>query len=139
MAIDEDGESGESLVPAGNQRGEDGMVQRERWDAMRRMRAAGVAIAEIARRCDLDRKTVRRWVGQATWHAYQRVARTDTLLTAHADYLRARAPQVEYSARILYQELRQRRGYTGGYDTVKLFVQPLRAARIQAERALVRF
>jgi transposase len=35
--------------------------------------------------------------------------------------------------------LRQRRDYTGSYDTVKLFVQPLRAAREQAERALVRF
>jgi len=31
---------------------------------------------------------------------------TETLLTVHADFVRARAPQVHYSARILYQELR---------------------------------
>jgi transposase len=45
---------------------------------------------------------------------------------------------VGYSAQILYQELRQR-GYRGSYETVKLFVRPLRAARLAAERALVRF
>ncbi|MCW5891253.1 MAG: IS21 family transposase [bacterium] len=38
-----------------------------------------------------------------------------------------------------YQELRQQRGYGGSYDTVKRFVQPLRAVRLQAERALIRF
>jgi transposase len=115
------------------------MIQRERWEELRRLHPAGVGIAELARQLDLDRKTVRRWVRQATWQPYQRAARSDTLLAAHAEYLRTRAPEVDYSARILYQELRQQRGYTGSYDTVKLFVQPLRAVRIQAERALLRF
>jgi transposase len=132
-------ESGASLVPAASSRGEDGMIQRERWEELRRLHPAGVGIAELARQLDLDRKTVRRWVRQATWQPYQRAARSDTLLAAHAEYLRTRAPEVDYSARILYQELRQQRGYTGSYDTVKLFVQPLRAVRIQAERALLRF
>ena len=39
---------------------------------------------------------------------------------------------------MLFQELRQR-GYAGSYDTVKLFVQPLRTAELSAERAMVRF
>ena len=137
--IDVSDRTGASLVPAGSPRGEDGMIQRERWEELRRLHAAGTGIGEIARQFDLDRKTVRRWVRQATWQPYQRAARRDTLLTTHAEYLRTRAPAVEYSARILYQELRQQRGYTGSYDTVKLFVQPLRAVRIQAERALLRF
>jgi len=137
IAVDDS--AGASLVPAVNSRGEDGMIQRERWEELRRLRDAGVGISEIARRFDLDRKTVRQWGRQTTWHPYQRAARRDTLLAAHAEYLRTRAPQVEYSARILYQELRQQRDYTGSYETVKLFVQPLRAVRVQAERALVRF
>ncbi|MBI4587341.1 MAG: IS21 family transposase [Candidatus Rokubacteria bacterium] len=62
----------------------------------------------------------------------------ETLLAPYAESLRARAPQVNYSAQILFQELRQR-GYTGSYETVKLFVRPLRAARLSAERTLVRF
>ena len=131
--------AGASLVPAVNPHGEDGMIQRERWEELRRLRDAGVGISEIARQLDLDRKTVRQWGRQTTWHPYQRAARCDTLLAPHADYLQTRAPQVEYSARILYQELRQQRRYTGSYETVKLFVQPLRAVRVQAERALVRF
>jgi hypothetical protein len=66
------------------------------------------------------------------WQPYQRAARRDTLLTAHADYRRTRAPQVEYSARILYQERRQQRGYTGSYETVKApprFRRPQDSAR----------
>lgn len=61
------------------------------------------------------------------------------MLTAHADVVRARAPHVNYSARILYQELRARRGYTGSYETVKRFVAPLREVQLQADRALLRF
>ena len=48
------------------------------------------------------------------------------MLTSHADWLQRRAPEVRYSARILYQELRRERGYTGSYETVKRFVAPLR-------------
>jgi transposase len=63
----------------------------------------------------------------------------ETLLTAHAEFVRDRAPQVGYSARILYQELRASRGYTGSYETVKRCVAPLREVQLQADRALIRF
>ena len=82
-------------------------------------------ISEIARQCDLDRKTVRRCLKQAQWQPYQRPTRSGTLLAAHGDFLRERAPQVRYSAQVLFQELTAK-GFTGGYDTVKRFVQPLR-------------
>jgi transposase len=48
-------------------------------------------------------------------------------------------PQVGYSARILYQELRASRGYTRGYETVKRGVAPWREVQLQAERARLRF
>ena len=60
------------------------------------------------------------------------------MLAAHADFLRERAPAVHYSAQVLFQELKER-DYTGGYDTVKRFVQPLQTAEALAERACVRF
>lgn len=63
----------------------------------------------------------------------------ETLQKAHADCVRARASQVQYSARILYQELRASLGYTGSYETVKRFVAPLCAVQLQADRALLRF
>jgi transposase len=62
----------------------------------------------------------------------------ETILTAYATYLHERAPQVDFSAQILFQELRQR-GYPSRYEAVKLFVRPLRATRLAADRALVRF
>ena len=46
---------------------------------------------------------------------------------------------MQYSARILYQEITRSYDYRGSYETVKLFVRPLRAVRQQAERALTRF
>jgi len=115
------------------------MVRRERWEEMRRLWVAErVPIAEIARRLDLDRKTVRRCLRDTVWRPYHRPARPETLLTPHAEYLRERAERVDYSAQILLQELRPR-GYRGSYETVKLFVRPLRALRLAAERALIRF
>jgi transposase len=115
------------------------MVRQERWEEIRRLRVtARLPIAEIARRLDLDRKTVRRCLRDGAWQRYHRPARSDTLLTPHAEYLRERAEQVDYSAQILFQELRQR-GYRGSYETVKLFVRPLRALGLAAERALIRF
>ena len=115
------------------------MVRRARWEEIRRLWVAErVPIAEIARRVDLDRKTVRRCLRDTVWRPYHRPVRPETLLTPHAEYLRERAAQVDYSAQILLQELRPR-GYRGSYETVKLFVRPLRALRLAAERALIRF
>jgi transposase len=120
--------------------GEGGMVREEEWREVRRLSGdERLPVAEIARRLDLDRKTVRRCLRQELWQPYRRPRRTDTLLAEHESYLRDRAPAVCYSARILFQELRLGRGYPGSYETVKRFVQPLREAVAVAERATVRF
>jgi transposase len=118
---------------------EERMVQEDRWREIHRLAAEEqCSISEIARRLEVDRKTVRRCLRQESWQPYQRAMRSDTLLAGHADFLRTRAPRVHYSAQVLFQELK-RRGYAGGYDTVKRFVQPLRSAEALAERASVRF
>lgn len=128
------------MRPQVNQSGEACMVDQERWVEIRRLcDEEQVSISDIARRMDLDRKTVRRSLRQTTWQPYHRTAATETLLTTHADFVRVRAPQVNYSARILYQALRAGRGYTGSYETVKRAVAPLREVQLQADRALLRF
>jgi transposase len=115
------------------------MVREECWKEVHRLfQEERVAIGEIARRLDLDRKTVRRCLRQSAWKPYVRPPRTDTLLAEHEAFLRVRAPKVGYSARILFQEL-QGRHYDGSYETVKRFVQPLRAVLLVAERAALRF
>jgi len=83
--------------------GEQGMVQKERWEEIRRMFfEQRVTVSQIARGFDLDRKTVRRCLRQSQWQPYSRAAKSDTLLAAHEQFVRERAAQVNYSARIVY-------------------------------------
>lgn len=121
------------------QPGEHAVVNKERWEQIRRLYwHEQMSVSDIARRLDVDRKTVRYWARQSQWHGYERAAPEQTLLSSHESWLRERAPEVNYSARILYQELRQR-GYGGSYDTVKLFVRPLRTAASVESLTLTRF
>jgi transposase len=114
------------------------MVHEDRWQEIHRLAAAEETVSAIARTLMLDRKTVRRCLRQASWQPYDRPA-VDTLLTPHADWLTARAPVVDYSARILWQELRQHHGYAGSYETVKRWVRPHREAALRAAVTWTRF
>jgi len=116
------------------------MICRESWDEIRRLREMeGLSVTELAHRFDLDRKTVRRCLRGEEWRPYKRSAFRSTILTPHQGYLKRRAPEVCYSARILFQELRASRGYTGSYETIKQFVSPLREAGAEGELTQTRF
>ena len=129
-------DTGPEVTPLGEGR----MVREDCWREVHRLfHVERRSKSEIARQLALDRKTVRGILHERAWQPYVRAERTDTRLAAHASYLQTRAPQVQYSARILFQELRQGRGYRGSYETVKRFVRPLRAVDQAAERATVRF
>jgi transposase len=129
----------ETIDPKATGLGEDGMVGKERWEEIRRLAEGGETVSGIARRLDVDRKTVRSWLRKETWTPYRRVAASEPLLGVHAEFLRERAAAVEYSAQILYQELRQHRGFTGSYATVRRFVRPLREAACRADLTWTRF
>jgi transposase len=115
------------------------VISRERWDELRQRRSQGQSVSEIARALELDRKTVRSALGKSEWTPYRREPAATTLLAEHADWLAVRAPQVHYSARILFQELRAGRGYIGSYDTVRNAVRPLRAEASVASLTQRRF
>src|SRR5262245_44582513 len=106
---------------------EEPVIGKERWEEIRRMRAEGQAVSQIARATGLDRKTVRRCLRQSEWTPYRRAP------------LAERASQVNFSAQILFQELRASRGYEGGYDTVRNAVRPLRAEAMVAALTQRRF
>lgn len=138
MELDEPRET-TILHPPGHHSGEVCLVDQERWAEIRRLRHdEPVSLSEIGRRLDVARKTVRRNLRQTTGQPYRRAVVAETLLTAHADVVRARAPPVHDSARILYQALRASRGYPGSDETVKRFVAPLREVPLHADRALMR-
>ncbi len=129
-----------STLPVATRSREEPMIREALWQEIHRLFSAERwSKMAIAQALDLDRKTVRSCLAQAAWTPYARTAMTDTLLSAHRAFLEQRAPAVGYSAQVLYQELTQQHGYTGGYDTVKRFVRPLREAEELAARATVRF
>jgi transposase len=122
------------------QSGDSAMVQKERWEQIQKMfRQERRSVSAIARELGVDRKTVRRCLRSPSWQPYQRAVRDDTLLAEHASFLRERAPQVRYSARILHQELCSQRSFQGSYDVVKRFVAPLRALEAAAQATQTRF
>jgi transposase len=115
------------------------VISKERWEEMRRMRDAGQSVSQIARLTGMDRKTVRSGLRRSEWIPYRRAAVAETLLSAHRAWLVERAPVVNYSARILFQELRATRGYLGGYDTVRNAVRPMRTEAAAASLTQCRF
>ncbi|MEJ7669495.1 MAG: hypothetical protein WKH97_12315 [Casimicrobiaceae bacterium] len=102
------------------------VISKERWEDLQRWRAEGQTVSQMARVTGLDRKTVRSCLRKTQWLPYRRPPLAETVLSAHRAWLEERAPEVNYSARILFQELRATRGYEGGYDTVRNAVRPLR-------------
>src|SRR5687768_13029950 len=97
-------QTGPEVTPLGEGR----MVREDCWREVHRLfHVERRSKSEIARQLALDRKTVRGILHEAAWQPYARAERTDTLLAEHARYLQTRASQVQYSARILFQELRQ--------------------------------
>jgi len=129
-----------STLPAPTRGREEPMIREALWQEIHRLFAVERwSKAMIAQTLDMDRKTVRTCLAQAAWAPYQRSPQAETLLTDHRAFLEARAPKVNYSAQVLYQELTQQHGYTGSYQTVKRFVRPLRDAEALATRATVRF
>jgi transposase len=103
------------------------VLGQQQWEAVHDRRRDGHSISAIARELELDRKTVRSCLLQAVWRPYRRAAASG-LLDAHREWLAARAPEVDYSARILWQELRSRHGFAGSYVIVRRAVAPLRLA-----------
>ncbi|HKV72848.1 MAG TPA: IS21 family transposase [Gemmatimonadales bacterium] len=107
------------------------------WARVHALARHGRSIRGIAQDLSLDRKTVRRALGQPQPVPYHREARPG-MLAPHEAYLRVRAPEIDYNAWRLFQEL-EARGYTGGYETVKRAVRPLRQAERVLAEATVRF
>jgi len=126
-------------VPPPGVGGEEPVVGKERWEELHRLKAAGMPVSGIARATGLDRKTVRRCLRQVCWQAYRRAAGRESLICPHQGWLLERAPQVGYSARILYQELCAQRGFEGGYGTVRDAVRPLRTEAAAASLTQCRF
>jgi transposase len=85
----------------------------------------------------VDRKTIRAWRARGGY--VPRAARPRrSILDAHAAWLTARAPEVDFNSSVLYRELVAHFGYSGSPQQVLRFVRPLRVAA-RAPQATMRF
>jgi transposase len=114
------------------------MIGFDVWTEVHARARRGEAKQKIARELDLDRKTVRRILGQARPMPYQRQVRRPSLVVPYLDYIQRRVTEVDDNAYRIFQEL-QGRGYAGGYEMVKLAVRPLRVERDRQREATMRF
>mgnify|MGYP001413612938 CR=1 FL=1 len=130
--------SAAATVPVFNENTEEPVLGQQQWEAVHERRSRGQSVSAIARDLDLDRKTVRTCLQRASWQPYQRAA-AGSLLDAHREWLAQRAPRVNYSARILWQELRAQREFTGSYVIVRRAVAPLRLQACVASLTQRRF
>lgn len=89
-----------------------------RYAEVRRLADAGATVSAIARRCTLDRKTVRAWLrdgGPGTW---ARPSGGGGILAPHLEHLEHRWAEGQRNATALWREIGDR-GFTGGRSTVR--------------------
>jgi len=114
------------------------MVHRDKYGAIRELAEQGVPKKAIARALGVHVKTVRKHLSQDQWVPYQREPTTRTVLSGFEDWIKARAPEVDYNASVLLREAKLQ-GYPGGYETLKRFVRPLRTEQRSLALATMRF
>ncbi len=101
------------------------LVGKQLHERIAEMYRSGRKKKEIARLLDVDIKTVRKITRGEPWKPYERTLAPVGVLDPWKEWVTKRAPEVNYNARVLFRELREQ-GYQGSYDTVKVFIRPLR-------------
>jgi transposase len=124
-----------SLLPMESSGG-GAMIRPERWYEIHSRFKLKESKKLIARSLGISVQTVRRILRQQEPKGYERPKASESILEPYKDYIRQRLPSVGYCAQAIYEELLEKQ-YRGGYDTVKLFVRPLREEATR--EATVRF
>jgi transposase len=96
----------------------------------------GHSMRFIAKRLGLHRNTVKKYILGKRFPAYRRTDRRVSILAPFVRIIQDWVSQDNYRASWIFDRLKQI-GYTGGYDTVKSFVCPLKEQ--QARIAYSRF
>jgi transposase len=104
---------------------------RQRHQRTHDLREQGLSMRAIARRLDLNFKTVRRYLRAASVDSLLASGVQVSVLDPFKPYLNGRLAQGERNATVLLVEITGQ-GYTGGYNTLARYLRPLR--RVDAAR-----
>jgi transposase len=98
------------------------------------LKRQGLSISQIAAQTGFNRRTIRKYLTHPGTPRYPKRAPRPTRLDPYRGFIEQRLQAGVWNARVLLRELRAQ-GYTGGYTTVKDYLQPQReAARTVAVR-----
>ena len=104
---------------------------------IRKMAENGMNISDIARELNMDRKTVKKYMNSRAVPRYKERKNGRALkIDPYRDYIRGRIEKYNLSAVRIFDEIRKK-GYTGGYSTLKAYCHTLREDR--AVKAVIRF
>jgi len=106
---------------------------RQRYDRTHDLRDQGLSMRAIARRLDLNFKTVRRYLRAGSVDSLLAGGVQVSVLDSFKPYLNERLAEGERNATLLFVEIAEQ-GYTGGYKTLARYLRPLR--RVDAAAAL---
>ena len=120
--------------PGGGAEGD--LISESQWGAVRTLFAHGMSRKAIARKLDLDVKTVKKWLKQE--FEPQRRRSRGRLAEEFSEFLRARSLEVGFNGAVLYREAKGR-GFSGSYSALARYVSPWRAEFRRQELATVRF
>jgi transposase len=101
------------------------VVKQELWHEIHSRFKLKESKKAIARSTGLSVQTVRKILKQGKAKPYKRKKGKEGILSPYKDYIHQRLPAVGYCARSIYEELSDK-GYTGSYDTIKVYIRPLR-------------
>jgi len=108
---------------------------RQRYDQIHDLREQGLSMRAIARRLDLNYKTVRRHLRAESVDTLLAGGVRASVLDSFKPYLHDRLAEGERNATVLHVEIAER-GYTGGYKTLARYLRPLRCVDAAALAAL---
>ncbi|MFC9636460.1 hypothetical protein ACFTY8_46620 [Streptomyces mirabilis] len=97
------------------------------FEAVHAVTDTGISLHAAARQLGLNRRTVGKYAGAATWQECVRrtPSRRPTSLDPYLEHLRQRWEEGEHTATVLHQEI-VAKGYRGHYQRVKMAIAPLR-------------
>jgi transposase len=108
---------------------------RQRYDQTHDLLKKGLSMRAIARRLDLNFKTVRRYLRAGSVDALLAGGVRASVLDSFKPYLHDRLADGVRNASVLHREIAER-GYTGGYKTLARYLRPLRLVDAAALAAL---
>lgn len=123
--------------PIINQAEEAGMLGADRVREILARVQRGEPMKTIARALGVDRNTVKRWSRLGAWQPRQSPPRPRQL-TPFGDFIAQRGPEVGWNGQVLYREV-QGLGFTGSYQQIQRYIQPLRDRRHWSTVATIRY